>query len=249
MEERNEKLSGDLRLNIKRSEKLENFWYHYKWHTITAIFVIVVGTVLTLQLCTKENYDVHILYAGEKNISSSSLSGDGNSDYSNIVKALEAAVKSGETEENVNVNLQKLYILSESELAAELEKIKDPFEKASLESTVGENYDQLYNYVMFGEFYLLLLSEDIFDSYEKKLESSIFAPISGYTKEGVNYEYKGERGIYLSSLDIYSDPALSILPPDTVVCIRLPGVIGARDDGVAYAKSEEMLRSLLSYEK
>ena len=58
MDERNEKIGTDAKIHLPTNEKLENFWYHYKWHTITAVFVIVVGVILTLQLCTKVDFDL-----------------------------------------------------------------------------------------------------------------------------------------------------------------------------------------------
>ena len=65
----------------------------------------------------------------------------------------------------------------------------------------------------------------------------------------MEYSYASERGIYLSSLAVHESTMLSMLPDDTVVCIRLPGVLGARDDGKAYAAAEDMLRKILSYGK
>jgi hypothetical protein len=120
-------------------------------------------------------------------------------------------------------------------------------QKASLESEMQSNYDMLYSYVMYGDYYLCLLSEDVFLDYGSRLGTSIFAPIAGYTVDGGEYLYAGERGIYLSSLAVYESTELSILPPDTVVCIRLPGVLGARDDGKAYAAAEALLKKILSY--
>ena len=43
---------------------LDNFWYHYKWHSLIALFLVFAITVCTLQMCDKESYDIHILYAG-----------------------------------------------------------------------------------------------------------------------------------------------------------------------------------------
>ena len=34
-------------------DKLSNFWYYYKWHTIVALFIVFVVTVCTLQTCSK----------------------------------------------------------------------------------------------------------------------------------------------------------------------------------------------------
>ncbi len=250
MEEKNEKITGELKINIKKSEKLENFWYYYKWHTIIGAFVLVFAVILTLQFCTKEEYDLHILYAGEKNISSASLSGDGDSEYSLLVSALESASGKTENGENVNISLQVLRVLSESQLEEVTKDMNSSMDKSAFESGIAENYSQLHNYIMYGDYYLLLLSEDMFLAFDKKLDGeSIFAPISQYTKSGTDYEYINERGIYLSSLEIYSEPAVSVLPANTVVCIRLSGVSGTRDNGKGYAKAEEALREILEYKE
>ena len=249
MDERNEKIGADAKMYIRTNEKLENFWYHYKWHTIVALFVLVVGVILTLQLCTKTDYDLHVIYAGEKIIRNTSLSGDGKTEYSDLTSALGMIGKNAETDENVNVNLQNIYILSEKELEEKKKETTDPMQKARLESEMQTNYETLYSSIMYGDYYLCFLSEDVFLDYESRLDSSIFAPISGYTADGVEYSYAGERGIYLSSLAVHESTMLSMLPDDTVVCIRLPGVLGARDDGKAYAVAEDMLRKILSYGK
>ena len=42
-------------------EKAQNFWFHYKWHTIGAIFLVVVLTILTVQMITRTKYDMEIV--------------------------------------------------------------------------------------------------------------------------------------------------------------------------------------------
>lgn len=247
MDEKVEKIGADVRMHFRTNEKMENFWYHYKWHTIVAAFVVIVGVILTLQLCTKVDYDLHILYAGDKNIKTTSLSGDGKSEYSDLISALELVGFDENSDGNVNINLQKLYILGEKAFEEAVKDVQDPMQKASLESEMQKNYESLYNYLMFGDYYLCFLSEDVFFEYEEQFEESVFAPLSGYVKDGVEYSYANERGIYISSLEMYEATALSLLPPDTVVCIRLPGVLGARDDGKAYSAAENLLKKILGY--
>ncbi len=43
--------------------KLENFWYHYKWHTIITVFVVGVLAVLIGQLVTKDDPDYSVVLA------------------------------------------------------------------------------------------------------------------------------------------------------------------------------------------
>ncbi len=243
MDERNEKISGDVKIKLPVSEKLENFWYYYKWHTIVGAFLLIVFSVLIFQFCTKEDYDVYIVYAGEKRISMSSLNGDGNSEYSGIVKALENSAKNGE---NVNISMQTLYILSEEELEKEKSGLSGELEKNQLEATVSDNFDTLKQYIIYGDYHLCLLSEDVFLAMDSDDEGSVFSPIGQYTSEGAYYEYINERGIYLSSLSEYSDTALSTLPEDTVICIRIPRDFGGKSEKESYAKAEEFLRALLT---
>lgn len=47
-------------------EKLNNFWYHYKIHTILASFLIVVLAVSVTQCARRPKYDLEILYFAYK---------------------------------------------------------------------------------------------------------------------------------------------------------------------------------------
>ncbi len=38
-------------------EKLQNYWYHFKWHTIGAVALIAVVTVMVVQCASREKYD------------------------------------------------------------------------------------------------------------------------------------------------------------------------------------------------
>ncbi len=243
MDDRNDKISGDIKINIPMSKKFENFWYYYKWHTIIGACVLIVFSILTFQFCTKEEYDVHIIYAGEKRISTSTLNGEGNSEFSDIVEALESLSKN---DENVNISMQTLYILSPEELEEVLEGMQDELQKNELRAAIDDNRKQLKNYVINGNYHLCLLSEDVFLSLDTgDGENSIFMPLADYTTDGYYYNYVNERGIYLHSLDIYMDSALSSLPKDTIICLRIPREFGSNETE-AYAKAEVLLRSLLA---
>ena len=47
---------------------LDNFWYHYKWVVIIVTFFLIIGIILTVQLVTRKNYDVYIMYLGDASI-------------------------------------------------------------------------------------------------------------------------------------------------------------------------------------
>ena len=48
---------------------LDNFWYHYKWHTIIAVFAIIVVIVGISQVVSKGTADVGVIYGGPRLLS------------------------------------------------------------------------------------------------------------------------------------------------------------------------------------
>ena len=48
---------------------LENYWYHYKWHTLIVAFFVIMLTVMGVQMCSREDNDIYIIYAGPELIS------------------------------------------------------------------------------------------------------------------------------------------------------------------------------------
>ncbi len=42
---------------VTSKEKLENFWYHYKWHTIAVIAIIIILAITVAQCAAREKYD------------------------------------------------------------------------------------------------------------------------------------------------------------------------------------------------
>ena len=58
-------MNGSERTPLRRAIKwLDNFWYHQKWIVIIVAFFAVTITICTVQMVTKVDDDVCILYAG-----------------------------------------------------------------------------------------------------------------------------------------------------------------------------------------
>ncbi|MBO5010384.1 MAG: hypothetical protein J6D20_06815 [Clostridia bacterium] len=246
MSENNQNIPVEPKFKIKVSPKLENFWYHYKWHTIVGIFIVIAAAILVTQLFTKTEYDVNIIYAGEKAIATTSLSGDGVTELSTITRALEMAGEDYNNDKKVRFNLHNLCIMSSDEYQEAVKDITDPLQKSKLESEIQTNRQTL-NDLIYSGYFLYLFSEDIFREYDGEGDAQLFADIGDYIKDGGEYTYASDRGIYLSSLEIYKTTDLSLLPPDTVICIRLPGVFDSTGEGSKYDVSEKLLRSILAY--
>jgi hypothetical protein len=67
---------GEVVVPSTPKEKIQNFIYHYKWHTVVALLLVVAILVCSFQFCAKEEYDAYILYAGSKNIGRTAEDGD-----------------------------------------------------------------------------------------------------------------------------------------------------------------------------
>ena len=117
-------LNGEDGMKIKKGRFglwFENFWYHYKWHTIITVFVIFVVTICTVQMCSKEEYDVHIIYAGSENVRGKKAEND-LSMYEMLSKSLNEAAEDFDENGKVNSSLEALYMLTAPEIA-EVEKM------------------------------------------------------------------------------------------------------------------------------
>ena len=67
--------AGDI--NIAEKSKffkwLDNFWYHYKWTLLIAVFFIVVLVVGLVQLFSKTESDATVMYAGPYQLSNDEI--------------------------------------------------------------------------------------------------------------------------------------------------------------------------------
>ena len=225
--------------------RLENFWYHYKWHTIVAIFVLIVVTVCTVQCATNTKYDVQVLYAGDHVFGRTSSDGS----YPEHVKMSTTLADfaddydgNGET----NVTFLDLCVINDEEY--------ENMENAPTLTRVQEDTTTLGQNMSSGQYYICFLSERLFKQYsEGEKNQGRFAKIEDYVAEDREYDYVSEYGIRLSSLDIKGLPGFSgIDAENTVVCIRnidaLSLMVNKKESEQNFANAEDMLRALLSYE-
>ncbi len=244
-----DKLNTD-KVSITRSgsffEWLDNFWYHYKWHTVFAVFIVFVITVCTVQMCEKESYDAYVLYAGDHAISRESVNGD-YPEYNKTKDTVELFVKDYDENGVVNVSFRDLYTPDDGALSGLDESY---FRRAY------EDRNTLTSTMMAGDYFLCFFSPSVFDSYcviETEGDMGVFAnlePIIG-EKEGVEYYGSNTRAILLSSTDAYGLPGLCDLPDDTLVCIRSLSIsthLDKRENEREYNRAIETLSAMLDYQ-
>ena len=213
--------------------RLENFWYHYKWHTIAVIFALIVITVCTVQCATNTKYDIQVLYAGDHVFGRTSSDGS-YPEYITMVSTLEDFAKDYDSNGETNVTF--------------------------LDICPARNYDDmtmLETNMNTSDYYICLMSEELFLQYsvvDGNKNLGRFRRISDYAPAGKDYDYVSEYGIRLSSLDIKDLPGFAGLDAEnTVLCIRnvsaMSIISNKKTSEKQFANSEDMLRALLAYQK
>ncbi|MBQ1260463.1 MAG: hypothetical protein IIX96_00435 [Clostridia bacterium] len=236
----NEKPEG-ADVKIKVGARLENFWYHYKWHTLAALFLIVFITVCSIQMCQRESYDIYVMYAGGGNLDRTAAEGD-LPEYVKAQNSLGLYAEDANGDGEVNPLILSLYIPTEKEIA--------DIEAAGGSVSYGlikDNTTALSQNMLTSEYYVCFLSREIFDQYNKT--EGAFMPLSAYASDGSTVEYYNECAVYLSSLEIYKKEGFNKLPEDTVVCLRTKSAVSSVFDKEgnerAYSAAEELIRKLL----
>ena len=224
---------------------LDNFWYHYKWHSLIALFLVFTVTVLTLQMCKKESYDAYVLYAGGYAVSHQSENGDF-PEYNKIKDSIEFFSSDYDDNGKTVISFRDLYIPSEEEMKGLDEYY---YQRAYNDrQTLGST-------MLSGDYFICLFAPEIYESYRnatKEGEPGVFSKLEPLlsSTSSVSF-YDGDKtGIVLSSLPAYSLMGLNKLPPDTVICLRntnFSSFISKKTDQEMYERSREILTAILNY--
>lgn len=236
---------GPKLIRGRLAERLDNFWYHYKWHTLAALFIIIVVVVCTLQMCSKEEYDLQVLYAGDKAVNRTSESGD-IPDYNKIVSSLTTLVSDYDGNGEISVAFSDKYVLTKDQMA-EIEAGLKPGESLPYQ-LLTQNSEDLGEMLVYGDFFLCFLSPEIYEQYRTKSEVDIFYDLSEVGSSLGEDAFYSSSAIKLSSLDFYGQMGISSLPEDTLVCLR--GTISALNGKSAkeqFARSLETLEKIINY--
>ena len=217
---------------IKTDTKLEkwfdNFWYHYKWHTIITLFFVVVVLVCTLSTCQREIYDSTVLYAGPAYLDSEKRAG-----IEAVFEAVMPEDKSGDDEKKVY--LTPFLIYSKEQIEAIEAETDDEGRHIDVDnSVITKNSESFYDYLMTGETSICLLDPSL---YEALLSGDRLCEIK-----------EGEYGVSLGDLPIYETySALRELPEDTVVCFLRQNLIGGNSDDEIYENDKRLFEAIFNF--
>lgn len=202
---------------IKKAGFFENFWYHYKFHTIAALFGIFVIVVGVLQLTTKTNPDIYIMYAGEKFYENT----DG------ITGAFVGAMPTdynGDGEKAVNIlQIRSLTDAQKNEIKAQDDALANEYKDGAV---AGSNIDEEFlsseasrfrEEIMVGESVICIISPEL---YKEIKGNNVLLTL----EEALGYKPKRAVDDYaLRFKDLYITEYYSVfdtLPDDTLIVIR-----------------------------
>lgn len=225
----------------------KNFWYHYKWHSIVALFLIFTITICSVQMCQKESYDIYILYAGSHEIERTNKNGD-IAEYATLTSSLKRVTQDYDEDGNTVVSFKDLFMLSSEEIK-EIEKSDEKIEINR--SLLIENQTILNETMMYSNYYVCLLSKSVYNEYRTVDDVEMFSSLSSYVDADTNVEYYTESAIYLNSTAFYLLPGICNLPADTLICLRNTSAIANHFDEKgtkeAHRRSVDTISKILNY--
>lgn len=226
-------------------EKLDNFWYYHKWHTVIALFVILAIVICSFQMCTKESYDIYIMYAGGHEYKRSSANGDV-PEYVKAVSSLKQVCSDFDGDGTVSVSFINLYVPSSDEIA---DAEKNPDKELNY-TLIAQDKERLDSNILYSDYYVCIITQDVYNQYKTVQELEMFAPLSQYADKSSELIFYTDSAVYLSSTKLASLPVFSKLPEDTLICLRTKSAIASHfskeQTEEQYRRSVEVIKNILS---
>lgn len=217
--------------------KLGNFWYHYKIPALIAAAAVVFLTVVGIQLATKENYDLYVLYAGPVNVNETYSTGTA------IVTEMEKGFAGISGDAELRTAVQSFVWVNDS-LAAEY-KENDVYVDAKSNNRMLQT---AMDAIASGKSALMLLDRTIYDRVRDMGALEKLSDVLGYEVGGAIDEY----GIAIGDTAFGRDHAgFSELPRDTVLCVRNTqngfSLIGRDTGDEKWERQLDVFRKMMSY--
>lgn len=219
--------AGEIRLQSKFGRWLDNFWYHYKWHTLIAVFFALVLIVSLAQCASVEETDMTVSYCGNMIFVNAEQEG---------LKTLLGDVCPTDVDKNgeKTVAFKPISIFNEEQLEEQFTYYYEELDEYRLDqdgmnlykSTNVENYKNLQTYVMTGDCAVWLVSEYVYEEvFLDKVQVVATAKLT-------------ETAIY-QTFD-----AVKILPEDTIVVLMRP-IMGTYSEEKRFLEAQEYYNALV----
>ena len=223
--------------------KIENYWYHYKWHTIIIAGFAVIIAVLTAQLIQRDSFDAEIIYSGPSNVTPNQVS-----DIQSAFASVLPGDRDGDGKKNVQ--LYNFYLPTADEIKELEEKAaEDDLLYVPNNSQIAETRTQFTNQIYVGQALICLLDPEWYDLV---LENKGFVPLDEIFEEAPEYALD-ECSVRLKDTPFgkYFASTFACLPDDTVLCFRRMSSTTAlkigRSEQERYDYNKELFKALFDF--
>lgn len=214
----------------------DNYWYHYKWHTLIGAFIIILTIFIVSQQVNDPKQDTMIAYCG-----SYGFLAEETEDLREALNRIMPEDFDGNGEKYTEIVRYQFY--SEKELQADKDA-NDGMGTVNLAFNAKQLSD-FNSFMSFGECSVYLLSEEMY-LYVKANKSELLKPLADILGEAPAKAYD-EYAIRLKDTPYYAmEPALRVLPEDTLICMTAPYHIGSSSDPETYANSTAMFSAIVT---
>ena len=216
-------------------QKLENYWYHYKWHTLLGAFALIIGIVCITQCAGRTEPDAMVMYAGR--IKNMLIPEKDNRDKS-LEDDVLSADYNGDGEKKIEV----------FQLIIPVTEIDGEFEyDDKVAQTNNSERQRMYTEVANGSCVVYMLHPFL---YEEVKSMGVLRPLSEVLDKVPEYAVD-EYGIPISELIAYRTTNLRYYPENCILCIRYERKkgLGAMnpDDADFYKNNVSFFRDVVTY--
>ena len=224
---------------------LENYWYHYKWHTIIALFFVFTFVVILVQCSSRETYDLTVTYAGPRILNTVEQDGFGS--------ALEAVLPADyDGNGNKAVQLVTYGVYSEEELflaysseGPDGTRVTDDFDYSNARKQNVDESTAFSTFVKTGESAILFVSPYVYEAYGL---STLAVPLAETFGSEIPEGAADDYAVRLKDTGFYAAYAtVRELPDDTLILLMRRIVYGKTAKKAVYGQYEQTYRALLSY--
>ncbi|MBQ8742453.1 MAG: hypothetical protein IJZ03_03715 [Clostridia bacterium] len=213
---------------------IENYWYHYKWHTIVGAFFAILLISLITQIASKEKYDLRIMFSGDLKVDIENSDmlvrlPDATAGISEAFEQLMTEDYNGDGKKNAMTYGERL--ISPERQKELLQEAKDKSVETNEHwvflysaNDYNDSIERSQTLLITGEAIICLMDSHSYELYSKQSMFARLEDVLGYKPEEASDEYsvllkKTEFGEFFAE-------NFEMLPDDTRLCIRKKATVG-----------------------
>ena len=235
--------AGEIAIENRFLKWLDNYWYHYKWHTIIIGFFVIMGLFTFAQCANREQGDLTVSYAGGYTLNSN--------ERANIVKVLGSlTLDETDQEGELSILLNSYSIYTDAELRVAYTDEKGELAIAAYNNAKQVSLDHFQTfstYLMTGDSAVWLVSEYVYRDCGLDF-AHIARPLADVYGENLPASAYDAYAIRLSDTDLYRYyDALKVLPEDTLLLLPRSYVWGESAKEESYRVFETLFRAIVDF--